>query len=166
MKEILSVKLSTLCCFTWDNWANSLVPSDCLICLYYDDEDDDDGGEDGGAAGQSKAVSEPGPAQSEHRDGGGEDWGHQNQVRPGPGIRQQSGSWRLRSSVCSDLSRGSIRQSSHCKLQVTGSNIITALGEQEEFLKQFRKYFAMKTTIPSVLLIRSFWLKLYSKTFQ
>ena len=66
-----------------------MVTSDCLICLYYDDEDDDDGGEDGGAAGQSEAVSEPGPAESEHRDGGGEDRGDQDQVRTGPGVRQQ-----------------------------------------------------------------------------
>ena len=124
--------------YIWDNWAiwdNSLVTSDCMWCLYYDDDDHDDGGKDGGAAGQSEAVSEPGPAESEHRDGGGEDGSHQDQVRPGPGLRQQSGPGRLRSPVCSDLSRGPLRQSSHCKLQVTGGNIITALEEQEEFLK-------------------------------
>ena len=60
-----------------------------MLCLNYDDDDDDDDDEGGGAAGQSEAVSEPGPAESEHRDGGGEDRGDQDQVRTGPGVRQQ-----------------------------------------------------------------------------
>ena len=63
-----------------------------MLCLNYDDDDDDDDGEGGGAAGQSEAVSEPGPAESEHRDGGGEDRGGQDQVRPGAGLHQSGGS--------------------------------------------------------------------------